>query len=915
MRPVQGTRDFLQQTYPHLSLRSASRIVALSTFSLNFTALFLESCTPQSAEEQFLFDPALKQNFNRKETLEVLAEKYAIPELLIYPQDKGFLIGYQDDLLASEEEKRWSPPPPVPPPVVLQRSSLSPVFLDWRTKKIPVRFTLEPELFSLEELQGILKTLLTSSEASKQKEALNQMMLTSLDPSCKVEILMRLLEEELQHDVLTTLLKHLSTLGLRKEITDFFTFLLREQSLSSRLEMVKRLGQLSSLSLREADQKVLFLLWRSILQEEQPLPLLQNLLEIWTSSASLFYKDFLQILPLILNALLKALSFPLHSEQEIERELGRKQREESSLSLSFSAFLRQARLFFLALGAVEPEEFFHQILATYDHTADLMLRAFLLDILATLVPIETPPSKASEKIADLLVLEMIKKSPFEKKVSSLEFDPYFNLLFSALKLLKTQGILPLLKQISRLDSEKRSLFLRLLNELLAGQTLLKSQEIEMLHAFIEGYRECSLAQKQLILDSPVLESEHDELLALFVLKLVYKLETIPESYRKQTLVPAFRRIGGAAFSPLLQELNKTQRPVLREQLIFLLGEVALSRSLKSSHYETFFQVFVELKKQFEDSSALRGALGLALGKLSSTPFLAREQVLEIFHVFFQELKQASTLFESQTGYAFLEGLGFLARAPHLEKTEVLKLCQFFFNLLFRPLPKDLVQEESHQEGKRYVFTDATQVYTELLPKALFGLGQILLRPDLPPEIRASLLVRCIRCFQDLIAYRRIWAPSHTLQLAKILADLGSTSYTPVFYKHEIIKTLFAREDQVQIRHYLIELLVANPSSEFDSYLQALLTTTLQEFLETPQEELSHEDQTRLVYQLLSLLKRDREGITLKNSLESILEAFQKGIRNRIPGLYDHLKRFSRSEEVSPQLKTSLYKLLEGSSLF
>jgi hypothetical protein len=122
------------------------------------------------------------------------------------------------------------------------------------------------------------------------------MMLTSLDPSCKVEILMRLLEEELQHDVLTTLLKHLSTLGLRKEITDFFTFLLREQSLSSRLEMVKRLGQLSSLSLREADQKVLFLLWRSILQEEQPLPLLQNLLEIWTSSASLFYKDFLQIL-------------------------------------------------------------------------------------------------------------------------------------------------------------------------------------------------------------------------------------------------------------------------------------------------------------------------------------------------------------------------------------------------------------------------------------------------------------------------------------------------------------------------------------------------------------------------------------------------------------------------------------------
>jgi hypothetical protein len=79
MRPVQGTRDFLQQTYPHLSLRSASRIVALSTFSLNFTALFLESCTPQSAEEQFLFDPALKQNFNRKETLEVPRRKICDP--------------------------------------------------------------------------------------------------------------------------------------------------------------------------------------------------------------------------------------------------------------------------------------------------------------------------------------------------------------------------------------------------------------------------------------------------------------------------------------------------------------------------------------------------------------------------------------------------------------------------------------------------------------------------------------------------------------------------------------------------------------------------------------------------------------------------------------------------------------------
>lgn len=887
MKAVRGTREEFKKRFPQLSSRAVARIVALSTFSLGFTETFLESCLPGSFEEKLIFEDRLKTHFEALSLLETLLQEHQPLGVIAQKEEDEshtFVIGYEDEWLAEQSEQ-----------VLLEKSSTpenTSLSLTFGSTRIPVQFKSQNNLFSQEEIQHIFKTLATAVEGPTKTEAINKLMLLSFASASKVDILMKILEDTEQPEGIKIIFKHLSHLGLHKDIPESYAILVKEGSIDARIELVRRFARLKELG--QTDKEIIRTLLYTTLQAENYPQVICAIMETLAQPELLDAKEFYRFISLVLTKLLE------HLRPE--------NRNGKTPSLILSPLIISTRILFVSLGETDAEHFFQVGIEELEKRSDLFLRTFVAEILSRFATQE-----AQKKQLAVLVVHDLISDPPEKPVSSNdEFDPQTTLSMAALRRIKSYAIEPLIRFFPKVRASKRRLLLNIFNEIVRSDILSPQEQRALLQFYIDFYRDFDWPQRQIVLESKFFETcTQKELLLEFANKILFRLETVSEE-SLSAIGFGLQKMGAIALAPVFEQLQRTSRIVLQEKLLFLLGDIFLSPWFQERDSEEVQKILDWLRQFFiEAPSELKGEIGLTLGKLSRCPLLVAEQILEIGYDTLQELHQVHA-YDRKKHYKLLEGIAYLGGSTKLPISEVSKIAQLLLKILSQPMPENLVTEERTTEGgARYAFSDATLVYTDVIPRVIFGLGEILLRESVPATLAGSILIRLINRFRDIVSYRVVWAPSNILQIAKVLAQAGKSSRSTLVHKHEILKTLFSRIQNKSILVLLAEIVVANPESEFDEYAKEVLEYTLEQ-LENPEEEMHLEERILLLNNLVTLLKRDKvevNSLIVKN-LDRLVNTFSDGIRDQVPGIYDQIRKLYTSEEISSGVKIRLQRILE-----
>ncbi|HPD15948.1 MAG TPA: hypothetical protein PLE19_13425 [Planctomycetota bacterium] len=323
----------------------------------------------------------------------------------------------------------------------------------------------------------------------------------------------------------------------------------------------------------------------------------------------------------------------------------------------------------------------------------------------------------------------------------------------------------------------------------------------LLDALRRGHRAARLAViNSLAAADPALPSSTRRALAAELLRSL-------QEYASPGILAAIEamvaKLGAPALPPLLEMVQRGERPASRLAAARVLGELAARlRPREAAQVARAVSVVIrQLGSGFPD----RAVLARTLGQMCSGPAAAREVVATAAATL------RSLILEKGMAHAALDGLGRLCLSPRVEPALKVELLDFFGRILDRDLP-DIEAKSLGTKKDEVVYALGGEVsaYTELVPGVLAGLRNIALTSSGVPHERA--VERLIRTWREIADGSLQLGPGNTDLLLQALRDLGTLPDLPLARREAIAEAIALRRDYLPTVRVLADVLVAAGSA-------------------------------------------------------------------------------------------------------
>jgi len=302
----------------------------------------------------------------------------------------------------------------------------------------------------------------------------------------------------------------------------------------------------------------------------------------------------------------------------------------------------------------------------------------------------------------------------------------------------------------------------------------------------------------------------------------------------------------------------------------------------------------------------KGALFVALGKLTTSRFVERELVRIVERMLIERQN------EPGVGTSKYEALGWLASSQYADKRRVRSIITMFQGVLNTEPPEIPTEFTPTDDGILFDVGSEADYYTEVIPEAIKGLRKIALGEATKRDRREDIIGYLIHKWMAMVAGQAMWGPGNAGEMVEALREIGCDERTTVTTREKIIKALGKRVSQIPVQAALGRIFAADDDSRrlaklASSAALAMLKRT-DEFKELDSDDRQH--YCTVLTQLAGRTALDTSDKRTQGLRMRLADEVFEGLRDRVPGSYDLLAALRDKERLPKEFREELERKLK-----
>lgn len=506
-------------------------------------------------------------------------------------------------------------------------------------------------------------------------------------------------------------------------------------------------------------------------------------------------------------------------------------------------------------------------------------------------------------------LDQVRKEEMARKMAGEfgfgdELDPIYLRLANALTRLGETACTSILERFSSSNRvTERMQLVKLLDILLSGGNLGPDLKEKVVQAYANAYPTAPKPFRMMMLESPLLEDPD----VSEAVKADLARETLIDIHKEKLdhtylgVKVALCRMKKSAIAPILKALQKPLHPEQGKKAAAILGDLLLGLGAEE---ETLRGIVEFCQKQIEVAPEHRGELFKVLGKIAVSESAGEKLCEEVADYLLEYL--CKTVYP----YDVLEALGFLASAKATPAEMKIDICYLFTTLMDQRLPENIYREklQGAQKEKIFEFDFKTTAYTDLLPCLITGLTRMAVSPGVSPILRQRVIHHFLEKWEGLCAYRMIWGPKNTTDLAVAMRDLCVCPDTSVADRERLLNALYGKLEIFSVMELLTTIFQRQGGNIFPA-MACQISRQILEFA-NHRDYSGSEDREIILRCIGQMMESERLAVAdedSENLRERMLYTLFEGLRDQIFGVRETLERLQRSPNLPDEFKKEIAK--------
>ena len=766
-----------------ITRRLAVRIGALLARGLEVTATLIEIAGPGSAVEKLLLHPETLSGVGRLDTATVArlaAETGADSEseLVVVESEGKRVLALAEEVLAEQAatarpQRGWREAPAEALPAVVQSDATL----------APARLLGKEEigrLFGPEEIARIKLDALTGGDAETRISALRKLLYAPLPAREKGGIYLRVLLES-EGRVRTEVIKGLESLGFNRDMADAIQGTL-DGDPRKRNAALRRMGDLLG-TLEPAERQIVLAVLVEMFRETRPEGPADPLLRVLDQTVPVI-AGHPEVLPEMTRVCVQHLIADPARVGPTLRDL--------VLKMAAAAIEREG-----APQASRPvlDKLWDE-LSTVREPAP---RALLLSLLMEAEYEE----KRRRGLCDLAVAELLREDQDELARQKLGHN---------MVALGVPAARAIIHRFAAASVSERAVLVSFLDILSVEEDLPPEERNEIARHLIEALKVASRRLRMEILRTrvfhqPDLDAELRESLVRELLPLLRATEQPEVCERAAVLLES---LGAVSAKGLFDMIRQSPSAPEADVAVRVLGGI-LARKLDPGSalaVQLVPSVCRFLSKRVADPSNQLGGYAAALAEVAASAVGTPERAHEAFDLIAGRLG-------SVRYYAdVVEGIGRLGACAAATTAQHVRAVHLLGDLVERPADEEETQlrEVNTDKGKVFERAGRLDFDSATLPVAVRGLRAIALLEHVSPTLRGRIVERMLRVWEGVAAWRVVWGPRSSEELARSVGVIGADAGTDDATRARIIHALGQALERLSVVRALGDVFAASSDS-------------------------------------------------------------------------------------------------------
>ncbi|WP_372365865.1 hypothetical protein [Candidatus Uabimicrobium sp. HlEnr_7] len=518
-------------------------------------------------------------------------------------------------------------------------------------------------------------------------------------------------------------------------------------------------------------------------------------------------------------------------------------------------------------------------------SSERRLRAFLLTLIVNV--------RDCDESKEMMVLEVGFGD---------EIDPIYIRLNNAIKSFGKNILDALIQrfQFSQRVTEKIQL-LQIMQEILSKDIPSQSKN-EIVKLFIRQFATAHKALCIAIMEMRLLDDKDVSIdLRLQMAKeMLVNLDTDTVDQYHETVRSCLTRMNSVAITAILEIL---ENPISTPQAIFAgsaLGDIVLNLTENVDYEVQRVEEFCFA--QIEEKPPYVEEMYKVLGRLTT---VAKEEQAKKLGEYLID-----NICKSYRPYAVIEALSWVGLSQQIEHELKFDVGYLFMSLLDRDLSGNFTQSKELPEKETlYEIDSKVEAFTGLIPFLIKGLERMAVSENTPLSLKQKITQRLLSKWEDVLAYKMIWGPKNTLDLAHALQQIALA--TDENTKNEIIEALFKKIEVFSITELLVDIFTQDFLDEKVVNSARITIDKLLEFNKNKDFQ-NPEDKAvvmRCIGKMATAKKLDLDEKKSEQLRERLVFSLFEGLRERVFRVKHILQEVLNCNHIPKKLKQEIEKRL------
>jgi hypothetical protein len=486
-----------------------------------------------------------------------------------------------------------------------------------------------------------------------------------------------------------------------------------------------------------------------------------------------------------------------------------------------------------------------------------------------------------------------------------DLDPIFMRLMGALGNMGEAAVTALLERFRvSIRITERIQLIQILDHILQTSKLGGTHKDKTLRTYLEAFPTATNPLRLSMLETDLLADPEvaAEIKTEFATELLVEIHQERLDQFFAAVEAALCRMREPAIPALLRAVQKPLHDEQAKRAAHILGEVVLRLGADArSHIAPLYTVCIEL---LAGTPSYRGEIFRLLGKLAGS----KAAYAEIANQISDDL--LANLCKTAHPYEVLDGLGWCASGDYADLDHKTDICYLFTTLIDKKMPDRLFRERESGGAKIYELDFKTTAYTDLLPIVMNGLSRLATSLQVPTMIRKRVVEYFLKKWDELVAYRIIWGPKNTTDLAQAMFNVCLHADTPVDEKLELTKALYQKKDLFPVMEFLTNIFHAQAGDDFAQVAEQMSLYLLE--IAHHEDYSRAEDREKIVAAIGQMLESPKLAVEPGKSgelREKLLYTLFEALREEVFGVRDLMHSLQTAPILGERLQREIQKRL------